>query len=170
MYGGMYKQLTSIHYKLFLFIHNLVPTDAFTQLGHKGGYNYSKLVFDHCFKSYKDFIYNVTLDGSMLVYLNLYLSKKETPDENYAREVQELFTVGKRPFAKFTEKDVREVARALVGWRHDYDKIVYEEGHETYLSLNHGIMIQEINNFPLFMEIKLLKVKKVMQVLRNFKK
>ena len=131
MYGGMYKQLTSIHYKLFLFIHNLVPTDAFTQLGHKGGYNYSKLVFDHCFKSYKDFIYNVTLDGSMLVYLNLYLSKKETPDENYAREVQELFTVGKRPFAKFTEKDVREVARALVGWRHDYDKIVYEEGHEN---------------------------------------
>ena len=43
----------------------------------------------------------------MLNYLNLQLSRKETPDENYAREVQELFTVGKRPFSKFTEEDVR---------------------------------------------------------------
>ena len=51
----------------------------------------------------------------MLDFLNLALSQKETPDENYAREVQELFTVGKRPFAQFTEKDVREIARALVG-------------------------------------------------------
>jgi uncharacterized protein (DUF1800 family) len=131
LYGGMYNQNTSIHYRLFLFLHNLVPTDSFTQLGHKGGYNYVKTLFDSCFGSYKDFIYDITLDGSMLVYLNLYLSTKETPDENYAREVQELFTVGKRPFAKFTEGDVREAARVLVGWRHDYDRIVYDEGHQN---------------------------------------
>ena len=131
LYDGIYNQKTSIHYRLFLFLHNLVPTDAFNLIGHKGGYNYIKTLFNSCFGSYKDFIYNITLDGSMLSYLNLYLSKKDTPDENYAREVQELFTVGKRPFAKFTESDVREAARVLVGWTHDYEEIVYSEGHEN---------------------------------------
>ena len=131
IYDGIYHQMTSIHWKLFLFLHNLVPTQSFNLLGHKGAYNYFKLLFNHCFTSYKDFIYNITIDGSMLSYLNLYLSKKETPDENYAREIQELFTVGKRPFSKFTEKDVREIARALVGWTHSYEEIVYDQGSEN---------------------------------------
>lgn len=136
VYDGMYNQKTSIHWKLFIFLHNLVPTRCFDTLGHKGAYNYLKLIFDSCFGNYKDFIYNVTLDASMLVYLNLALSQKETPDENYAREVQELFTVGKRPFAKFSEGDVREIARALVGWSYDYEGIVYGEGHENLPHFN----------------------------------
>ena len=108
-------------------------------MGAKSGYNYYKLLFNSCFYSYKDFIYNITLDASMLEYLNLQLSLKDTPDENFAREIQELFTVGKRPFSKFTEKDVREIARALVGWRYDFDAILFQEGHEnitTFESLN----------------------------------
>ena len=79
----------------------------------------------------------MTFDGSMLNYLNLALSQKETPDENYAREVQELFTVGKRPFANFTEKDVREAARLLVGCNVDYGKVVFEEGHENSPRFDH---------------------------------
>ena len=136
VYDGMYHQNTSIHWKLFKFLHNLVPTKAFNTIGHKGGYNYIKLVFESCFSSYKQFIYNVTIDGSMLFFLNLQLSQKETPDENYAREVQELFSVGKRPFAQFSEQDVREIARALVGWNFDYDAVVYEEGHENSSSFD----------------------------------
>ena len=130
LHNAMFNQNTSIHWKLFLFLHNLVPTTAFDMFGHKTAYNYTKLLFDSCFGSYKQFIYDITIDSSMLIYLNLYLSQKETPDENYAREVQELFTVGKRPFAQFSESDVREIARALVGWNTDYDSLVYEEGHE----------------------------------------
>ncbi|MDA8639848.1 DUF1800 domain-containing protein [Flavobacteriaceae bacterium] len=113
-YDGMYHQNTSIHWKLFLFLHNLVPvvhTDGAVQI-HK----YFKLVFEACFSSYKDFIYDVTTNPLMLEYLNLAFSKKETPDENYAREIQELFTQGKRPTTQFTEEDVRGIARALVGW------------------------------------------------------
>jgi len=131
IYGGIYNQNTSIHWRLFLFIHNLVPVSFDNPLGHKGIYNYAKLVFDSCFSSYRDFIYNVTFDGNMLHYLNLALSQKDTPDENYAREVQELFTVGKRPFSQFTEKDVREAARLLVGCQIDYGEIVFGEGHEN---------------------------------------
>ena len=37
IYDGIYNQMTSIHWKLFLFLHNLVPTQSFNLLGHKGG-------------------------------------------------------------------------------------------------------------------------------------
>jgi len=136
-YQGIYEQKTSIHWKLFVFLHNLVPTLENCPLGHKGDYNYLRLIFDSCFISYNDFIYDMTFDGSMLNYLNLILSQKDTPDENYAREVQELFTVGKRPFSKFTEKDVREAARLLVGCSIDGGIIVNEEGHENIPRFEH---------------------------------
>ena len=145
----IYKQDTSIHWKLFVFLHNLVPTRSF-ELGHKAAFLYIKLLFESCFSSYKDFIYDVTLDPSMLDFLNLALSQKDTPDENYAREVQELFTVGKRPFAKFTEKDVREIARALVGWTYDYEKLVLSEGtdpHVFFEDYNHDTGDKEFSSF-----------------------
>ena len=137
----IYKQNTSIHWKLFVFLHNLVPTRCF-DLGHKAAFLYIKLLFEACFGSYKEFIYKVTLDPSMLDFLNLALSQKDTPDENFACEVQELFTVGKRPFAQFTEKDVREIARALVGWTYDYEKLVFSEGTESHVNFedyNHDV-------------------------------
>ena len=145
----IYKQDTSVHWKLFVFLHNLVPTRCF-ELGHKAAFLYIKLLFESCFSSYKDFIYDVTLDPSMLDFLNLALSQKDTPDENYAREVQELFTVGKRPFAKFTEKDVREIARALGGWTYDSDKLVFSEGtdpHVFFEDHNHDTGDKEFSSF-----------------------
>lgn len=147
--NSIYHQNTSIHWKLFVFLHNLTPSND-DMGGHKFLFCYIKLLFNSVFNSYKDHIYNLTLDPSMLFYLNLQLSKKETPDENYAREIQELFTVGKRPFAQFTEKDVREIARALVGWQHDYGKIVFEEGHEPIVifnSHNHDTGDKHFSNF-----------------------
>src|ERR1700743_2695756 len=49
----------------------------------------------------------------MLVWLNTRGSKKGTPNENYARELMELFSLGIGPY---TEKDIREAARAFTGW------------------------------------------------------
>lgn len=126
----MYFQNTSIHWKMFFFLHNLIPTDGGQGPDNKGLYSYYKLLFESVFGSYKDTIYNITVNPAMLVYLNLGLSRKETPDENYAREIQELFTVGKRPVAQFTESDVREMARLLVGWYVNYDSI-FEPGPIT---------------------------------------
>jgi hypothetical protein len=128
---NMYNQKTSIHWKLFMFLHNLVPTDGGQGIDNKGLWNYYKLIFDSCFVSYKDFIYNITLNPAMLIYLNLNASQKDTPDENYAREVQELFTVGKRPFSMFTEEDVREAARLLVGFNVNYETL-FIDGEVTH--------------------------------------
>lgn len=140
LFGSIYNQSTSIHWKLFLFLHNLTPVIANTGQGYKGRFNYKNLLFKYCFKNYNDFIYNLTFNGCMLDYLNLRLSQKETPDENYAREIQELFTVGKRPFAQFTEKDVREAARLLTGCNEDTFDLAIEEGYEprpTFNAWNH---------------------------------
>ena len=126
VYHNMYSQPTSISWKFFLFLHNLTPVQQFG--GNKSIYAHLRLIFEGPFRSYKDFIYDLTMDPSMLEYLNLRLSRKETPDENYAREVQELFTVGKRPFSRYTESDVQAAARLLVGWDFDWEKSIYGEG------------------------------------------
>jgi uncharacterized protein (DUF1800 family) len=52
----------------------------------------------------------------MLYYLNGRLNTKRAPDENYARELQELFTLGKGSGSKYTEDDVKQTARVLTGF------------------------------------------------------
>jgi len=147
----IYNQKTSIHWKLFIFLHNLVPGEFDSDVGHQANYLNIKLKFDSCFSSYKDFIYNITKDINMLRYLNLNLSRKETPDENYAREVQELFTVGKRPFSKFSEGDVREIAKSLVGWTYDWSDLWENNGIEQVKSFfdpsNHDTTDKQFSSF-----------------------
>jgi uncharacterized protein (DUF1800 family) len=55
----------------------------------------------------------VTTDPAMQLFLSLADSSKWAPNENYARELMELFTLGRG----YTERDVREAARGLTGWR-----------------------------------------------------
>jgi uncharacterized protein (DUF1800 family) len=61
----------------------------------------------------------VTTDPAMLLWLSGSENNKWAPNENYAREMMELFTLGAD--RGYTEKDVREQARALTGWRNDWD-------------------------------------------------
>ena len=62
----------------------------------------------------REMLYQVTIDPAMLVYLDLQQSNLRSPNENYSRELMELFTMGA---GTFTEEDVRAGARALTGWR-----------------------------------------------------
>lgn len=65
--------------------------------------------------NFKDLIFNTTLDGAMLVYLGGNVNTKSRANENYGRELMELFTMG---FGSgYTEGDVKEAARILTGWR-----------------------------------------------------
>jgi uncharacterized protein (DUF1800 family) len=63
---------------------------------------------------FRDMLYQVTVDPGMLRYLDLGQSTGKSPNENYSREVMELFTMG---VGTFTEDDVRAGAKALAGWR-----------------------------------------------------
>jgi uncharacterized protein (DUF1800 family) len=57
----------------------------------------------------------MTIDGAMLYYLSGYLNRRNAVNENYARELFELFTMGTRP-QQYTENDIRQAAKALTGW------------------------------------------------------
>ena len=58
----------------------------------------------------------------MLVYLNGQVNTASAPDENYGRELQELFCCGKGPDSQYTESDVKMAAKVLTGWRNDSTK------------------------------------------------
>lgn len=71
--------------------------------------------------NFRDMVYQISLNPAMLKYLNGNDSIKGTPNENYARELQELFVVGAKDFAgnnNYTENDVKAAARVLTGWRY----------------------------------------------------
>ena len=79
----------------------------------------SNLFRARCFGSFLDLFKAVTIDPAMLQWLNGNENRKGSPNENYAREMMELFSLGADSGA-YTEDDIREAARALTGWRNDW--------------------------------------------------
>ncbi len=70
----------------------------------------------HAMGSFPALLTAVTKDPAMLLFLSLADSDKEAPNENYARELMELFTLGRG----YSERDIRQAARALTGFRVDW--------------------------------------------------
>ena len=70
-----------------------------------------------------DMLYQVTIDPGMLRYLDLGTSTGKNPNENYSRELMELFSMG---VGTFSEDDVRNGAKALSGWREPVTQSMYE--------------------------------------------
>ena len=68
--------------------------------------------------SFAELLVNVTRDPAMLLFLSGTQNTKDAPNENYGRELMELFTLGAG--RGYTERDVREQARALTGWQNDW--------------------------------------------------
>jgi hypothetical protein len=79
----------------------------------------SNLFRSACFGSFLDLFKAVTIDPAMLQWLNGAENTKSAPNENYGREMMELFSLGADRGA-YTEDDIREQARALTGWRYDW--------------------------------------------------
>ena len=73
----------------------------------------------NCFGSFRTLLENVTQDPAMLIFLDGVQNTKSNPNENYGREVQELFTLGADRGA-YTETDVRELARCFTGFDYDW--------------------------------------------------
>jgi uncharacterized protein (DUF1800 family) len=73
----------------------------------------NELFRSHAFGSFKDLTQAILLDPAMMLYLDTQSSRKGKPNENFAREVMELFTLGE---GNYTEQDIREAARAFTGY------------------------------------------------------
>jgi uncharacterized protein (DUF1800 family) len=70
--------------------------------------------------SFRDLLLAVTADPAMLLWLSGAENTKDEPNENYGRELMELFTLGADRAGGYTETDVREQARSLTGFRYDW--------------------------------------------------
>ena len=74
---------------------------------------YLDRLYAHGAGSFRDLLHAIVEDRALLRYLNAQVISKDDPNENFAREILELFTVG---IESYTEEDVRGFARAMAGW------------------------------------------------------
>ncbi|MEM9836007.1 MAG: DUF1800 domain-containing protein [Bacteroidota bacterium] len=85
-------------------------------------YAYNALLRTHANGNFRTLLKEVTIHPAMLAFLNGNENSRNSPNENYGRELLELFSIGKGPqigpgdYSNYTEDDVRELARALTGW------------------------------------------------------
>jgi uncharacterized protein (DUF1800 family) len=91
---------------------------------------------EHALGNFGTLLRAVSKSAAMLAFLNNQQNRKQRPNENFAREVMELFTLGR---GQYTETDVKEAARAFTGWQFDRDGSFrfranfHDEGEKTVL-------------------------------------
>src|SRR6266480_2503048 len=102
--------------KMTLFWHGVLVS-SFRKVGGPRAYArmmvQNQFLREHAFDTYDNILLGITADPAMLFYLDLTKSTKNAPNENYARELMELFTLG---LGHYTQQDVYEGATTLTGW------------------------------------------------------
>jgi hypothetical protein len=123
--------------KLTLFWHNHFAT-SIAKVGRPTlMYAQNKLLRKHALESFRPLLKEISRDPAMIVWLDNNANVKGKPNENYAREVMELFSLG---VGNYTEKDVREAARAFTGWHtnsagdaYEFNAGEHDDGPKTVL-------------------------------------
>ena len=101
-------------------------------------YQYLNMLRRNALGNFRTFLKEMWKDPAMLIYLNGNQNRKQKPNENFARELMELFTMGVDTL--YTEADIKEAARAFTGWRVDHTILsavfvrrLYDDGEKTFL-------------------------------------
>src|SRR6266851_2703436 len=130
--------------KMTLFWHGVL-TSSFRKVGGPRAYmrmiNQNQFLREHAFDTFDNILLGITSDPAMLFYLDLTKSTKKAPNENYARELMELFTLG---LGHYTQQDVYEGAAALTGWHARGLTSHYNPGDHNDLSKTY---LQQTGNF-----------------------
>lgn len=117
--GNMiYQPQRRITEKMVYFWHNHFATEYVVVAYAHMMYNHHMVLRNNALGNFKTLVKAITLDPAMLRYLNGYLNTKTAPDENFARELFELFTLGKNYKPIYTEDDIKAAAKVLTGWRY----------------------------------------------------
>ncbi len=85
----------------------------------------NELIRRHSLGSFRNLLQEMTKDAAMMIWLDTVANRKGQANENYARELMELFCLG---IGHYTEQDVREGARAFTGWETRYGKFSIDQG------------------------------------------
>jgi uncharacterized protein (DUF1800 family) len=146
----------TIREKMTWFWYHFIPID-FTAISQSSNsfvntnsarifYRYFKLFRDNAMMpNFRTFTRAMALEPSMMFYLNNQANTATAPDENFARELMELFTLGKDdPHNSYTQNDVVEAAKVLTGWRvqglntatpaTNFDATRHKQGNKTFSS------------------------------------
>ncbi len=98
--------------------------------------DYTNTIREHALGSFVDLLKAMSKCACVMTFLNTKKNKKKSPNENFARELMELFTLGR---GNYTETDVKEAARAFTGWSFDKEmkffvnKPYQDTGIKTFL-------------------------------------
>jgi uncharacterized protein (DUF1800 family) len=121
--------------KLTLFWHNHFATSIAKVQSPALMFRQNCLLRKHALGRFGPLLQAISRDAAMLLWLDSNSNVKGRPNENYARELMELFSLG---IGNYTEKDIREAARAFTGWRTDgddfkFDTRLHDSGPKTVL-------------------------------------
>lgn len=104
-----------IQHRMVMFWHSHFATEERVYFCNKYAWRYYKLLHEEVFGNFRRFVERMGLTEAMLIYLDGNQNLVGRPNENYARELMELFTMGENN--GYTQQDIVEVARALTGYR-----------------------------------------------------
>lgn len=96
---------------------------------------YNNTLRRHALGDFSDFVKAISKEAAMLKYLNNKQNRKQKPNENFARELMELFTLGE---GHYTEEDIKESAKAFTGYNHNFEgkfvlrKLQHDYGFKTF--------------------------------------
>ncbi len=123
--------------KMVLFWHGHLCTAMDKVYYHHHLFNQNQLFRTHGMGNYEELLQAISVQPAMIWYLDNHLNRKEDPNENFARELMELFTLG---IGHYTEDDVRESARAWTGYDlvNDKEDVVFDperhdHGQKTFM-------------------------------------
>ena len=105
--------------KMVLFWHNHFVSSLQKVRSPVLMYRQNQLLRKYALGYFGDLLHAVAKDPAMVVYLDSASNRKGRPNENFAREVMELFTLGE---GRYSEQDVKEAARAFTGWSIDQER------------------------------------------------
>lgn len=121
--------------KMTLFWHGHFATSNRKVANPYGMYGQNLLFRKYALGNFHEMLYNVSRDPAMIVWLDNQQNRKGKPNENYAREIMELFTLG---IGNYSEHDIKEAARAFTGWQtlpggFFFNRRQHDDGQKTVL-------------------------------------
>lgn len=123
----MRDNITSIREKIVFFLHSHMPADRNIIANTTSLYYQNALYRHYAFGNFKELFNKVCVDNAMLKYIDNTLNDKDSPNENFAREMFELYTIGKgdqigpEDYTNYTETDIKEAARVLTGFSCNFE-------------------------------------------------
>ncbi len=125
----MLKSRNPLHEKLALFWHNHFATSNAKVQNARYMLGQYRLIREHALGDFRELLTAMGTNPAMMVWLDTLGSTKGNPNENYARELMELFSLG---IGNYTERDIREAAKAFTGYEiRDGKGVLNERQHDA---------------------------------------